>query len=217
MTHSSFDREPDVTQVGDSDEAVWNERYASAERVWSGETNVALVAEVSHLQPGRALDVGCGEGADVVWLASRGWDVTALDVSHVALQRAAIAAEQSGLRVKWIHAGLVEAKLTSGDFDLVSAQYPALRRTPSHEAERTLIGAVALGGRLIVVHHADVDVEAAKAHGCDPADYVGVADVAELLDQDWQVQLDERRPRTVTSGAGAHHTHDVVLNALRLK
>src|ERR1700736_5569336 len=104
------------------------------EQVWSGQPNDALVSETTGLQPGQALDVGCGEGADAVWLAEHGWDVTALDVSQVALKRAAHHAEQVRVPVRWVHAGLVEASLTLGTFDLVSTQYPALPRTENHDA-----------------------------------------------------------------------------------
>jgi SAM-dependent methyltransferase len=176
-----------------------------------------LVGEVAELKPGRALDVGCGEGADAVWLAGQGWDVTALDVSEVALERAARHARDAGVHVQWVHAGLVDAPLPAGAFGLVSAQYPALLRTPSNDAERSLLAAVAPGGVLLVVHHADVDVDQAKAHGFDPADYVSPPDVAALLGEDWQVEVDERRPRDVRAGGGAHHTHDVVLRAQRLR
>jgi len=196
-------------------DADWDERYTSTDQVWSGQPNGALVGEVGLLAPGRALDVGCGEGADAIWLAGRGWEVTALDVSKVALQRASVAAEQAAVRVQWVHAGLLDAPLSPGGFDLVSAHYPALRRTPGHDAERSLLAAVAPGGLLLVVHHADIDVEEAKAHGFDPADYVSPSDVAALLGDGWQVALDQRRPRHVSTGAGAHHTHDVVLRARR--
>jgi SAM-dependent methyltransferase len=199
---------------GDPD---WNEWYGSIEQVWSGQPNVALVTEVADLLPGRAPDVGCGEGADAIWLARRGWAVTALDVSEVALQRASAAAEQAGAHVQWIRAALVDAPLDGGSFDLVSAHYVALRSTPGHEAERSLLAAVAPGGLLLVVHHADVDAERAKVHGFDPADYVGPGDVAALLGESWDVTFDERRPREVTAGAGAHHTHDVVGRARRLQ
>lgn len=196
-------------------DADWDERYAGLEQVWSGAPNGALVAEVAGLDPGRALDVGCGEGADAVWLAGRGWEVTALDVSQVALDRAAAAARAAGVRVRWLLAGLVGAALPAGAFDLVSVQYPALLRTPGGDAERALLAAVAPGGTLLVVHHADVDAEQARAHGFDPADYVAPADVAALLGEGWRVEVDERRPRVITGGAGAHHTHDLVLRAVR--
>jgi SAM-dependent methyltransferase len=195
--------------------ADWDERYAGAPQVWSGEPNGALVAEVAGLAGGRVLDVGCGEGADAVWLAARGWQVTAIDVSRVALERAASHAAAAGVDVEWRPAGLLDADLPPAGFDLVSAQYPALLRTPGDDAERALLAAVAPGGTLLVVHHADVDTEHARQAGFDPADYVSPADVARLLDAGWQVEVDERRPRHVTSGAGAHHAADLVLRARR--
>src|SRR5919112_1505491 len=135
-------------------EQEWNERYAGINQIWSGEPNQALVTEVSELPPGRALDVGCGEGADAVWLAQRGWDVTGLDVSGVALDRARLHARDAGVVVRWVRAGLVEAGLPDRGFDLVSAQYPALLHTFDHAPERALLSAVAPGGTLLVVHHA---------------------------------------------------------------
>jgi SAM-dependent methyltransferase len=198
------------------DDAEWDERYAAADQLWSGQPNATLVDEVGDLEPGRALDVGCGEGADAVWLASHGWQVTAIDVSLLALQRATTSAERSGVQVEWVHAGLLDAPLPPGGFGLVTAHYCALFHTPTREAERALLAAVAPGGHLLVVHHADVDVEEAKAHGFDPAQYVNPSDVAALLDERWQVTWDERRPRLLRSGAGAGHSHDVVLHARRL-
>jgi SAM-dependent methyltransferase len=194
----------------------WDRHYASMEQVWSGQPNHALVSETTGLQPGKALDVGCGEGADAVWLAEHGWDVTALDVSQVALERAARYAERVQVPVRWVHAGLVAASLPLGTFDLVSAQYPALLRTESHDAERTLLAAVAPGGTLLVVHHTAIDAEQARAHGFDPDDFVSPSDVATLLDDQWRIEVNETRPRNVTGGAGSHHTHDIVLRARRL-
>lgn len=210
MTHSSPRTPPDTA-------AEWDERYTDVRQVWSGLPNGALVAEVSGLAPGRALDVGCGEGADAVWLATQGWQVTALDVSQVALQRAQRHAQQADVAVEWLCAALLDVDLPPAAFDLVSAQYPALRRTPGDDVERALLAAVAPGGILLVVHHADVDTEHARAAGFDPADYVSPADVARMLDATWRVEVDERRPRHVASGAGAGHTTDLVLRARRLR
>ncbi len=198
-------------------QAQWDRRYADREQLWSGQPNGALVAEVAGLTPGRVLDVGCGEGADAVWLASGGWDVTALEVSGVALERAAGHARDAGITVRWVHAGLVEAKLPPASFDLVSAQYPALLRTPDAAAERALLAAVAPGGVLLLVHHAGMDTQPVHDDGVDPADYVWPSMVAALLDHDWEVELDEQRPRIAPHGdAGAHHGEDLVLRARRL-
>ena len=206
--------EPDAAHDAAPDADEWDERYGASERIWSGEPNGALVAEVADLTAGRALDVGCGEGADAVWLARRGWQVTALDVSQVALDRAERHAREAGVKVTWVHAGLVEAELPAGGFDLVSAQYAVLRRTPDAVAERTLVDLVAPGGTLLVVHHA-IDAQHAHDGGFDPALYALPADVGALLGQGWRIEVDERRPRAVTGGAGAQHVEDLILRARR--
>ncbi|MEI6621954.1 MAG: class I SAM-dependent methyltransferase [Actinomycetes bacterium] len=233
------DTSPDAVTDPSVVAGMWDERYSADDRIWSGEPNGALVAEAQVLSPGRVLDVGCGEGADAVWLALRGWDVTALDVSGVALQRAEAAAVAAGANVTWLHAGLLDAGVADSGFDLVSAQYPALARTPGRDAERALLATVAPGGTLLFVHHAQFGTQPAEgqgdnsehthahahttghgegnAHGFRPQDFVGPADVAAVLGDDWQVEADELRPRNVQSGAGAGHTEDVVLRAKRLR
>jgi len=196
----------------------WDERYAEQPQLWSGRPNGVLVTEVAGLTPGRALDVGCGEGADAIWLASRGSDVTALEVSGVALRRAAAHAHEAGTTVRWVHAELTEQALSPRPFDLVCALYPALLRTPDATAERALLAAVAPGGVLLFVHHAGMDAQHARENGFDPADYIWPETVAGLLDDDWAVEVDEQRPRIAPgTGAGAHHAEDLVLRARRLR
>jgi len=92
------------------DEAFWEDMYRSRSAAWSGSPNPQLVTEAAGLTPGTALDVGCGEGGDAVWLAERGWQVTAVDISATALQRAATHAAQAGPdvsgRITWRQADL---------------------------------------------------------------------------------------------------------------
>lgn len=194
----------------------WDQRYAEMAQLWSGQPNGALVSETRGLRPGRALDVGCGEGADALWLAGHGWDVTALDVSQVALDRAAAQAKRVGAKVRWRHTGLLEAALAPASFDLVSAQYPALLRTDGHEAELALLSAVAPGGVLLVVHHPPPSAEQAHAHAFNPDDYVSPGDVAAQLDDTWRIEVEETRPRHLSTGAGSGHSEDIVLRARRL-
>ncbi len=194
----------------------WDERYASHnEGLWSGRANGALVAELTGRTPGRALDVGCGEGADAIWLARAGWQVTGLDISEVALERAAAGARAAGVTVEWVRADIATSPPSPGAYDLVSVQYPALKHSPGEEAISALLGAVAPGGTLLVVGHAHVDPEYARAHGFEVADYVQSADVCAGLAEGWEVEVDETRPRVDPVREGSPHTHDKVLRVRR--
>jgi len=138
-----------------ADREAWNERYAGSTRVWSGEPNTALVRQAAELTPGSALDLGCGEGADAVWLARRGWKVTAVDVSDVALERAAGHAADAGVAgaIVWQRHDLV-AGFPAGRFDLVSSQFLYPRDLAAREVVlRHAAGAVAPGGVLLIEGH----------------------------------------------------------------
>ncbi|SHF07556.1 class I SAM-dependent methyltransferase [Streptoalloteichus hindustanus] len=198
------------------DAQSWDEMYRGRDQIFSGDPNGVLVSEVSGLPPGQALDVGCGEGADALWLARQGWQVTAVDISWVALQRAAAAGADVAGRVAWARADLTTATgLPADAFDLVSVQYFPLRRQPDHAALRALLSAVAPGGTLLVVSHDPADLS--PREGFNPADYYQPDDVARLLDDDWTVLVNETRRRTAPPPPGTHHTHDTVLRAQRLR
>lgn len=195
------------------DARSWDDRYRSRARVFSGEPNGVLVTEVAGLPPGRALDVGCGEGADALWLAGRGWQVTAVDISPTALERAA-RTDTDG-RVTWTCADLTLTPPQAGAFDLVSVHYFPLRYEEGHTALRGLLDAVAPGGTLLVASHDRDDLSPRPEEGFDPDDYYQPGDIARLLDRTWSVEVDETRPRTAPTPAGTHHTHDTVLRARR--
>jgi SAM-dependent methyltransferase len=198
--------------------AEWDQRYTGlAEYMSLVEPNALLLTEVGAMPPGRALDIGCGVGADAIWLAGQGWRVTALDVSQVALDHAAVRTRQAGVHVEWIQGRLEDVQRDRRRFDLVTAFYPALLHSKGQLAEHALLAAVADGGTLLVVHHADIDVEKAKLHGFDPADYLSHDDLAELLGDDWEVHVDRRRLREKPTGVEGQHTHDDVLRARRLR
>lgn len=134
----------------------WDDLYGARERIWSGRVNRWLAETVTPLTPGRALDLGCGEGADAVWLAGQGWRVTAVDVSPTALRRAAQAAQEAGLaeRIDFQRHDLSET-FPDGEFDLVSAQFlqSPLDFDRTTVLRRCAARAVAPGGRLIIVDH----------------------------------------------------------------
>lgn len=193
----------------------WDDRYSSREQMFSGNPNGVLVAEVTDLPPGRALDVGCGEGADAAWLARRGWQVTAVDISEVALRRAAAAAADVDGRVAWTQGDLTTSPPTPGAFDLVSSHYFPLMRQPGHSALRGLLDAVAPGGTLLFVSHTLSDLNSHPREDFDPTDYYRPDEVAQLLDTSWDVLVNETRPRPAPPPEGTHHTHDTVVRARR--
>ncbi|MGH9276529.1 MAG: SAM-dependent methyltransferase, partial [Acidimicrobiales bacterium] len=114
-----------------------------------------------------------------------------------------------------VQSDVVSTPPAAGAYDLVSALYPALLHTPGNDAIRGLLSAVAPGGTLLVVHHADIDPEYARARGFDPADYVQPGDVAAHLDDAWDIEVNETRPRVSPAPEGTPHTHDTVLRARR--
>jgi SAM-dependent methyltransferase len=180
-----------------TDEEVWDDRYRESERIWSGEPNDALVRQVSGLAPGRALDLGAGEGADAVWLARRGWHVTAVDISSVALDRAARYAEEAGVadRIDWQRCDLATS-FPAGEYDLVSAQYlHSHGDLPRERILRTAAGAVARGGVLLIVGHSGVppwDHEHADVRLPTPQEVL--ADL-HLPPEAWEVQVREEHER----------------------
>ncbi|GAB3476270.1 class I SAM-dependent methyltransferase [Amycolatopsis cihanbeyliensis] len=198
------------------DAQFWDERYGSRDQLFSGEPNGVLVTEVSELPPGQALDVGCGEGADALWLARRGWQVTAVDISRIALERAAEAGTDVTGRVAWTRGDLTGIRPPAGAFDLVSVQYFPLPRH-HHAALHGLLAAVAPGGTLLVAGHDLADLGSHSEQGFDPSYYYHPGDIAELLDDAWAVLVNETRSRTAPAPPGAGHTHDTVLRARRLR
>lgn len=197
------------------DPQYWDDKYRSRDQLFSGAPNGVLVTEAADLQPGQALDVGCGEGADALWLARRGWQVTAVDISEIALQRAAATAGDLADRVAWARADLTATPPPAGAFELVSVQYFPLPYQADHTAIRRLLNAVSPGGTLLVGSHDLADFPADHERDFDPSDYYQPADIAKLLDHNWTVQVNETRPRTAPQPAGTHHVHDIVLRARR--
>lgn len=177
----------------------WDARYAGSDRVWSGSPNDVLVREVGPLAPGTALDLGCGEGADAVWLARQGWRVTAVDISGVALERAAAHAKAEGIAdgaIDWQRHDLAET-FPEGTYDLVSAQFlHSPNDMPRERILRAAAAAVAPGGVLLVVGHAGFPAWQTAPH--PRAHFPTPEEVLESLDLPegaWEVVLTDEHER----------------------
>lgn len=199
------------------DRSYWEERYRAHAPDPHRRPNPQLVTEAAGLAPGTALDAGCGEGADAVWLASRGWRVTAVDVAATALRQAREHAGTLGTevadRIDWVRADLAEWTPGERGFDLVSTHYVHLPL-----AREVLLGrlaaAVAPGGTLLVVGHHPSDPHSG-AHTTAPQAHFTAEEAAAALDPGrWDVRVAEARTRSVTGHDGREITvRDAVLRA----
>ncbi|MDT4944852.1 MAG: hypothetical protein QOH14_1585 [Pseudonocardiales bacterium] len=199
----------------------WNARYSSAPSIWSGNPNPHLVAQVADLTPGTALDVGSGEGADAIWLAARGWQVTGIDVSTVALARAAQRAADAGAdlaaRITWEQADVLAWDPAPRQFDLVSAQFMQLPRLARDVLHGRLAAAVRPGGTLLIVGHHPSDVDPSINHP-NRLDFLFTAEeIAAGLDpQTWQIVMAAAPERETRDPDGRPATiHDALLRAVR--
>ncbi len=191
-------------------EQFWEDHYRRRGRVWSGRPNPVLVHVVGDLRPGRALDLGCGEGGDAIWLALRGWLVRAVDVSVTALDRAAADAATAGVadRIDFQRHDLADA-FPAGTFDLVSAQYlHSPIEFPRVRVLRQAAGAVAPGGLLLIVDHASVR----PGSWAEPEETL---EPLELNPDEWHTEKLESREREHTEPNGQVTTRTDNIIAVR--
>jgi SAM-dependent methyltransferase len=201
----------------------WEEFYRERDQVWTGNPNALLVREAAELTPGSALDLGCGEGGDAIWLAGRGWRVTAIDVSATALQRAAAHAREAGVgeRIVWAEHDLTQS-FPSGLFDLVSAQF---FHSPIEQADeratvlRQAAAAVAPGGVLLIASHAGWPSFVEHPH--IDVHFPTMPEVIDELGLDldaWQVETADEVEHELTSPEGqVGHRTDTVLRMRRIR
>lgn len=203
----------------------WENRYCSGGGASRRDPSPSLLAEAADLPPGSALDAGCGWGAGAMWLASRGWHVTAVDVSPAALEQAREAAEAADAdaadRVTW-----TRADLTTWDpderFELVTSHYVHVPGPPEPLFAR-LASWVAPGGTLLVVGHGYTpghDDHDGREHDDAPADtaQIRISQItAGLRADDWEVLVAEPRTHTIPrpKGGAPAVLHDVVVRARR--
>lgn len=211
-THPHTPRSGHTAAEGDTDATYWDARYGEAEKVWSGQPNALLVRAVGDLTPGTALELGCGEGADSIWLAQNGWTATGVDIAANALSRAARHAAEAGVtdRIAWHRADLVADPLPAGPYDLVCAQYyhsPAARAEDREDVLLRAAHQVAPGGHLLVVGHAAFPSWVAEEDRPDvhfPTTTEVLTTLA--LDPSWSVVLEELVPHDAPSPEGVPGT-----------
>jgi SAM-dependent methyltransferase len=192
----------------------WNDRYAQKELVWTAEPNRRFAAEVEGLEPGRALDLACGEGRNAVWLAERGWQVTGVDFSDVALAKAAELAASRGVEVDWLVADVLDYRPEARAFDLVAVLYLQLPRDELLHALESAAGAVAPGGTLLVLGHDTTNLTHGHGGPKDASVLYTAADVVPAL-RDLVVQRAEAVERTVPLADGEAVAIDAFVRAHR--
>lgn len=209
---TAMPHEPAGTDVDASE--FWENRYRTGRgedgRMWSGRVNATVEAQVAGLTPGSALELGCGEGADALWLAGHGWTVTAVDLSAAALEVAALHATREGLadRVTWQQADLATWHPTQ-EYDLVTSAFlHSPFEFPREAILRRAASAVAPGGRLLVVSHAASPPGSGHDHDPDAPPLPTPAEVVASLDlsADWVIESNSTVERAVT-----WRGHDVTL------
>lgn len=192
----------------------WNRRYAERELVWTAEPNRFLVAETAILDPGTALDLAAGEGRNAVWLAARGWRVTAIDFAEAGLSKGRRLAAERGVEVDWTLADLTGWTPEGARWDLVVVLYLHLPAGPLARVLEQAATAVAPGGTFLLVGHDRTNLERGHGGPQDPAVLYGPDDVVASL-AGLTVIRAERRPRPVETDDGRVDAIDCVVRATR--
>ena len=197
------------------DRREWDELYASRELVWTAEANRFVAEELAGLAAGRALDLGTGEGRNAIWLAERGWQVTAVDFSVAGLAKAAeLAAGRGVTGVDWVEADLRDYQPGPGTYDLVLLAYIHLPPDEFGALLAAAASALAPGGTLLVIGH-DAD-NIAHGHGGpqDPRILHRAQDVVAAL-PGLAIQRAGQAQRPVLTGDGERTAIDTVVRAQR--
>jgi SAM-dependent methyltransferase len=203
------------------DSAAWDERYAATDLLWSAEPNSFVADELALLRPGRALDLAAGEGRNALWLSGRGWRVTAVDFSRVALEKGRALEERQphGEPVEWVHA---DALTWSGTgFELALLAYLQLPADQRRDVVRRAFTALHPGGTFLLVAHDASNLTEGTGGPQDPAVLCTAEEVlADLDGERFEVQRAERVGRVVGiddgHGAVANRTaYDVLVRLVR--
>ncbi len=178
------------------DASEWDVRYAKAELEWGAEPNRFLVQEIKGLEPGRALDIAAGEGRNAIWVAARGWTVTAVDFSPVAIEKARRLAAERGVDVEWVVADVVDYAPGTEVFDLAIVFYLHLVASEMRKVLGRAAAALRRGGTLLIVGHDRANLTDGVGGPQDPAILLDAQVVASEL-EDLVIEKAERILRRV--------------------
>ena len=207
-------KRPEASVRGAFAREDWNARYAASELLWTAEPNRRFASEVEDLEPGRALDLACGEGRNAVWLAERGWRTTGVDFSDVALAKAERLAASRGVEVEWVLADVLEHEPERGAFELVAVLYLQLPHEQLAEVLHTSVGALAPGGTLVVLGHDTTNLTHGHGGPRDASVLFTPEDVVPQLER-LVVERAEKVPRTVPLEDGEATAIDALVRARR--
>ena len=192
----------------------WDRRYADSELLWTAEPNRFVVQELSSLPPGQGLDLACGEGRNAVWLAERGWRVTAVDFSPVGLSKARRLAAERKVSVDWLLADLLDYQPAPDKFQLALVAY---LQVPAEQRAAVLLkacSALVSGGVILVIGHDLTNLSEGVGGPQDPSVlYTPDEIVAEL--PGLFVQRAERVRRPVEVDGQIHDAIDTLVRAAR--
>jgi SAM-dependent methyltransferase len=192
----------------------WDERYRADELIWKVEPNRFLVEEVAGLVPGRALDLACGEGRNALWLAERGWQVTAVDFSAVGLEKARRLASERDLQLLLVEADVLEWAPPAASFDLVIVMYLHLPATARGRALQVAASGLAPGATLLIVGHDSTNLLEGVGGPQDPAVLFSPQDIVGDLDG-LEIVRAGRAARPVATDGGNVDAIDTIVRATR--
>ena len=191
----------------------WDNRYTAVELVWSAEPNRFLVPQVAHLSPGRVLDVACGEGRNAIWLGERGWDVTGVDFSTVAIEKAGRLAEGRGVHGTWRVLDVVHESLGTAEYDLALLFYLQLPADERRRAVRNALDALRPGGTILVVGHDSANIEHGWGGPQDPTVLYSPEDLVADMGNRVLIERAERVDRPVETDDGIRVAIDALVRA----
>jgi SAM-dependent methyltransferase len=198
------------------DSKDWDERYRTKDLVWTANANQFVVAEVSGLAPGRALDVAAGEARNAVWLAEQGWEATAVDFSAVAMEKAVALAQSRGVTLSTAVVDVVTEPLPGGPYDLVLVAYLQLSAPERRGAVAHCVDALASEGTYLAVAHDASNLDGGYGGPQDPAVLASPQEIANLLRAaGLAVVKAEVVERWVETADGERIAYDHVVRALR--